>query len=99
MGRPPHKENVMKSIATLCLALLLPMSSFANPPQEESCEQIRIRIASQTGVLPKPDAELLKTLGSRQDCRFTTAEVYRAGFGDLPKAPYEPPYHREHDDD
>lgn len=89
----------MKPLAILCIALLLPLSSLANQPQEESCEQIKVRIASQTGMLSKPDTDLLKTVGSRKECRFTSAEVYRAGFGDLPKAPYEPPRYREHDDD
>lgn len=86
----------MKPSLVLCLSLLLPLSSHANPVQDESCEQIRSRITSQVGTLPKPDTELLKTVGSRPDCQFTSAEVYRAGFGEQPKAPYEPPRYRAH---
>ena len=87
----------MKSSLVLCLSLLLPLSSLANPVQDESCEQIRARITSQVGTLPKPDTELLKTVGARKDCRFTSAEVYRAGFGEQPKVPYEAPRYRTHD--
>ncbi|MBS4018362.1 MAG: hypothetical protein KGZ68_09015 [Dechloromonas sp.] len=84
----------MKTPLVLCLSLLLPLGSLANPVPDESCEQIRARITSQLGTLPKPDTELLKTVGARKDCRFTSAEVYRAGFGEQPKAPYEAPRYR-----
>ena len=65
----------------------------------DPCPAIRARIAAQSGVLAQPDSLLLKEIGSHQKCRFTRAEVYRAGFGERPPAPAEHHYRRWHDDD
>ena len=51
--------------------------------QAESCDQIRTQINAQTGILPKVDTELLRKL-ARPECRFSSAEVYRAAYGDKP---------------
>lgn len=91
----------MNPSAMLALAAIMLFStpSFAQEETSESCTQIRGRIAAQTGPLAKPDTELLKKIGERSDCAFTTPEAYRAAFGDRPPAPYEPRREREHHDD
>jgi hypothetical protein len=63
---------------------LLAVNANAAAPQAESCEQIRLQIKAQTGVLPKPDTAMLKTLHARLECRFSPAEVYQAVYGDKP---------------
>lgn len=74
--------------------------SQAQESTRQSCAQIREQIQAQTGPLEKPDTDLLKKIGARSDCAFTTPEAYRAAFGDRPPAPYEPRREREyHDDD
>jgi len=71
--------------------------------QPESCDQIRAEINAQVGVLPKVNTEILQKLGSRPDCRFTAAEVYRSAYGDKPMPRNESRGHRsrrhDHDDD
>jgi hypothetical protein len=91
----------MKTSALLALAIITLFSSpgFAQEQTTESCAQIRGKIAAQTGDLAKPDTELLKKIGARSDCAFTTPEAYRAAFGDRAPAPYEPRREREHHDD
>lgn len=85
----------------LLLGLLAAMASHAQAqePLRQSCAQIREQIQAQTGPLEKPDTELLKKVGARNDCAFTTPEAYRAGFGERPPAPYEPRRERDHHDD
>lgn len=68
---------------------LLAMNALAVTPEVESCAQIREQITAQTGLLPKPDTVLLEKLGTHQECRFTSAEVYRAAYGDKPLPPKE----------
>lgn len=89
---------------TLLLGLLasLAMQAQSQEPARQSCVQIREEIQTQTGPLAKPDTELLKKIGERSDCAFTTPEAYRAAFGDRPPAPDEPTRHERehhHDDD
>lgn len=71
--------------------------------QPESCDQIRTQINAQVGVLPKVNTEMLHKLGSRSDCRFTAAEVYRSAYGDKPMPQNDSRGHRSrrhhHDDD
>jgi hypothetical protein len=55
----------------------------ANVPVE-SCDQIRAQIKAQTGVLARPDTVLLGKVGANKQCRFTSAEAYRAAWGDKP---------------
>lgn len=57
----------------------------AQAAPEQSCVQIRATI----GVLQPADPELLRTLASRKDCSFTSAEVYQAAYGDRPLPPQE----------
>jgi hypothetical protein len=63
---------------------LLAVNANAAAPQAESCEQIRLQIKAQTGVLPKPDTTMLKKLHAQPECRFSPAEVYQAVYGDEP---------------
>ena len=63
---------------------LLAVNANAAAPQAESCEQIRLQIKAQTGVLPKPDTAMLEKLHARLECRFSPAEVYQAVYGDKP---------------
>ena len=83
----------------LGLLAALAMQAQAQEPARQSCAQIREQIQAQTGPLAKPDTELLKKIGARSDCAFTTPEAYRAAFGDRPPAPYEPRHEREHHED
>ncbi|PKO86059.1 MAG: hypothetical protein CVU18_16920 [Betaproteobacteria bacterium HGW-Betaproteobacteria-12] len=83
------------------LLATLAIHAHAQVAPSESCAQIRERIQAQSGLLPKPDTELLKAIGDRSDCRFTTPEVWRAAFGDRPTLSDEPAPHRrrQHDED
>lgn len=70
----------------------------------EACSLIRAEIAAQTGILEKPNTDLLRKLSDRADCAFTASEAYRAALGDTPlprnetgESRYE--HRREHDDD
>ncbi len=66
----------------------------------DDCAQIRARIAARTG-LPKPDTDLLRQIGTHHECAFSTAEAYRAAFGDrpLPKDERRQRHRKHHDDD
>lgn len=75
----------MKSILTILLALsVMPTYAATTSTQEESCQQIREQIAAHTGVPAKPNTTLLGKVGANKKCRFTSAEAYRAAWGDKP---------------
>ena len=68
--------------------------------QPKACEEIRQQIGAQRGLLVKPDTVLLEKIGTHPDCAFTTAEVYRAAFGDQPMVKDERSFRRNrHGDD
>ena len=94
------KHNYVPVIGLLGL---LAVNANAATPQAESCEQIRLQIKAQTGVLPKPDTTMLEKLDAQPECRFSTAEVYQAAFGDKPVSRKERrdrrAMHRDDDDD
>jgi hypothetical protein len=47
-----------------------------------------------------PNIELLKQISMHQDCNFSSAEVYRAAYGDKPLPPPESPgYHNRQESD
>lgn len=52
---------------------------------ERSCEEIRADI----GVVQPANPELLRSIALRKDCGFTSAEVYKAAYGDRPLPPQE----------
>ena len=64
-----------------------------------NCDEIRLQIAAQTGLLPTVNTDLLRTIGLNQTCQFSAAEVYRAAYGDKP-LPVEAPRERykKHED-
>lgn len=90
-----------RKLPVLGLLGLLAMNAHAVQPEGESCARIREQITAQTGVLSKPDIVLLEKLGTHQECGFTSAEVYRAAYGDKPLPPRETreARHRHGDDD
>jgi hypothetical protein len=87
----------MRSLLLL-ISLLVAFSGLAvaaeDPP--ETCEQIR----AQIGVPPLAAPDFLRKLAVRKDCAITSAEFYRAAYGDRP-IPRETRSHRHerHDDD
>lgn len=76
----------MKLAIVPLFVLCLGAAHAATPtePQTESCETIRAQIRAQAGVLFKPDTVLLGKVGANKNCRFTSAEAYRAAWGDKP---------------
>lgn len=80
----------------LCFASLFANAAEVPAP---SCAHLREQIQAQTGILPKPDTDLLQKLGSRPACGFSAAEVYRAAYGDKPLPRKDARSHRKHDHD
>jgi hypothetical protein len=80
--------------------LLLLLAASAAAAEPESCDVLRERIRARTGLV-EPEGPLLRQLAERQDCRFTSAEIYRAAYGDRPLPPPEErrAHRRRHDDD
>ncbi|MCF8177865.1 MAG: hypothetical protein K9J74_05115 [Sulfuritalea sp.] len=94
----------MNTISTILLALFMTTVHAAIPDvQEESCDQIRAEIRTHTGIPAKPNTLLLSKIGANTKCRFTSAEAYRAAWGDKPLSKDDRRYRRskkrEHDDD
>ncbi len=87
----------MKFVTTVLTALCAMTVQAATPaePQAESCEQIRMQIKAQTGVLTNPDLKMLAKVGANKKCRFTAAEAYRAAYGDKPMPKDEPRARRD----
>ena len=89
-----------KCILIIGLLGLVVTNTSSAGSQTESCDQIRTLIKAQTGILPKPNAELLQKL-ARPECRFSAAEVYRAAYGYKPMPNNDAALHRtrrDHDD-
>lgn len=94
----------MKAISIILLALPMTTIHAATPDiQEESCDQIKAEIRAHTGIPAKPNTTLLSKVGANNGCRFTSAEAYRAAWGDKPLPVDDRRGHRsegrEHDDD
>lgn len=79
----------MKSPVILLLALCIGAAQAAAPAerQAESCEQIRAQIKAHVGMPARPNTVLLGKVGANRNCRFTSAEAYRAAWGDKPLPP------------
>jgi hypothetical protein len=93
----------MKKILPL-MALLSCLTVGAQVAEEppRTCVQIRDQIKMVTGLLSTPNVDLLQQIAVRQECNFTSVEVYRAAYGDKPLPPPEPQgahHNRERDDD
>lgn len=79
-------------VAVLLCTALRAFAADAEPP----CEQIR----AQIGTLPLADPKLLRAMAIRKDCAFSSAEFYKAAYGDRPLPTPEQRHHqRRHDDD
>ena len=63
-----------------------------------TCIEIRAQIQAVTGLVSKPNMELLEHISIHQGCNFSTAEVYRAAYGDKPLPQPETPNHHNHRD-
>jgi hypothetical protein len=75
----------MKYRPLLFLLLGFGIARAAEPGSpDESCEQIREQIRAHTGLPTKPNTTLLGKVGAHEECRFTSAEAYRAAWGDKP---------------
>lgn len=75
----------MKLFSSILLAVSMTTVHAATPgDQAESCEQIREQIRAHTGIPAKPNTILLGKIGANKKCRFTSAEAYRAAWGDKP---------------
>jgi len=75
----------MKAISIILLALSMTTVHAATPEvQAESCDQIREQIQAHAGIPAKPNTLLLSKVGANKKCRFTSAEAYRAAWGDKP---------------
>ena len=75
----------MKAIPIFLLAVSMSAAHAAAPDAPApSCDQIRAEIQAHTGIPAKPDTELLAKVGASKSCRFTSAEAYRAAWGDKP---------------
>jgi hypothetical protein len=89
--------NALRALALVSL-ILASVSLHAADQPPEPCGAIRARI----GVAPLADPDLLRSLAARTDCAFTSAEAYRAAYGDRPlPAPElrESRRRHRHDDD
>lgn len=93
----------MRNSLLIGFLVILSAPAYAVEPRQ-TCPQIRAEIAAQSGVLAKPNTDLLRQLSDRPDCAFTASEAYRAALGDTPVAQSETresgsEHRREHDDD
>lgn len=85
------------------LSVGLAQAATAAEPVSESCDQIRAQIKNHAGIPAKPNTALLSKVGANNKCRFTSAEAYRAAWGDRPapsdqRSERRHKKHREHHD-
>ena len=96
--------RVMKGLAMKSQLSLIGVLSLAAvcvnaaEARAETCEQLKLRIQAQVGILTKTDTGLLQSLSGRQECRFSAAEIYRAAYGDKPIPAQGRRSHQKHDD-
>jgi hypothetical protein len=87
--------------------LIILLGGFASVAQAadelpQTCIQIRERIKAVTGLVATPSMDLLQQIGKYKECNFSSAEVYRAAYGDKPLPPqesYDSQYSQERDED
>lgn len=88
-----------KLIKRFFLLVFCAMGVHAAEVPAPTCDEIRLQIAAQIGLLPKVNTDLLRTIGLNQQCQFTAAEVYRGAYGDKPLPVEEPREHyKKHED-
>jgi hypothetical protein len=104
----PFIETSLKGISLKPLSLMLAVlwmstaqAASTSAIDPSICSDLRTKIQAQTGVLAAPDVDLLQKIGIHSGCRFTSAEVYRAAYGDKPMPKRSPSERkrRHHDDD
>ncbi|MEI8168579.1 MAG: hypothetical protein WCG50_02815 [Rhodoferax sp.] len=91
-----------KSIHLFGILSLCALGAQAADVPAPTCDEIRVQIQAQTGLLPQANIDLLRTIGLNQQCQFSAAEVYRGAYGDKPlpvQAPRAPHRSHDHDDD
>ena len=67
------------------LLILANLGANAAPATPDACAQMRTQIQTVTGLVTMPDKELLLKLSTLHPaCQFSSAEVYRAAYGDTP---------------
>jgi hypothetical protein len=77
-------KRAMAAMTFLFIGLAQAASPTAAAAQAESCDQLRAQIRAHTGLPAKPNTDLLSKVGANPTCRFTSAEAYRAAWGDKP---------------
>lgn len=75
-------NRIVASLLVACVGFA--QSAMAADTQRESCDQIRAQISAHAGTPSKPNTALLGKVGANKSCRFTSAEAYRAAWGDKP---------------
>lgn len=88
----------------ILIALLGGFASVAQAADEppQTCIQIRERIKAVTGLVATPSMDLLQQIGKYKECNFSSAEVYRAAYGDKPlpaQESHDHDYSQDRDDD
>ena len=67
------------------LLIFANLGANAAPATPDACEQMRTQIQTVTGLVTMPDKDLLSKLSTLHPaCQFSSAEVYRAAYGDTP---------------
>ena len=92
------KELMYKLLPLFVFLGGLTSGAQAADDQLQTCDQIRGQIQAVTGLVPMPDLDLLKQISLRQECVFSSAEAYRAAYGDKPLPPQGAPAHHENRD-
>jgi hypothetical protein len=88
---------MLKQYPVLGLLVILAMGAHAADVPAPTCDQIREEIKAVKGLAAMINTELLQKISLRSDCQFTSAEVYRAAYGDKPLPPPEP--YRQHNNE
>lgn len=93
---------MQKQLSILGLLAMLVIEVHAAEAPVQTCEQIREEIMAVKGLTAMSNTELLQKISLRSDCQFTSAEVYRAAYGDKPLPPpeqYRPRNNKHHEQD
>ena len=67
------------------LLIFANLGANAAPATPDACEQMRAQIQPVTSLVTVPDKDLLLKMSTLPPaCQFSSAEVYRAAYGDTP---------------
>lgn len=97
------RQPMQKQHLVLGFLVTLVVGAHAVEAPAQTCEQIREEIMAVKGLVAVTPTELLQKISLRSECQFTSAEVYRVAYGDMPLPPPEPyrqhdKAHKDHDD-